>query len=138
MPSSGVSSQEGLAGEWVPGIGDDIEDARKRLGITDGQGVPPEALENPGVAVNHLIALASQQAGERVEAATLDPDVKLAGAIAAEINGQVLETDSGDLYVPTDSDEVADAETSALVSELEDDSLYHDDDESIEYERFES
>src|SRR5215204_1933988 len=114
------SGGEGLAGEWVPGLGDDIEESRKRLGITEGGGMPPEALENPGVAVNNLIALASQQAGERVEAATLDPSVKLARAIAAELKGQVLETDSGDLYLPLDDDVPNDAEIAALVAEVED------------------
>jgi len=69
--------------------------------------------------VDSAIAQAVQASAERVEAAQMTSEDRLAKAIARELKGQVLETDSTDLYVPTEDDEETDEATARLEAELE-------------------
>jgi hypothetical protein len=89
-------------------------------------------------AVDQAISQAVAQAGKKVVAASWSQEEKTAKAFCDELEARNMILSGNGLYVAEDDDEPAtDAETQALVAELDDDSLFHEDDDSIEYERAE-
>jgi hypothetical protein len=74
-----------------------------------------DAATNGGQMVDAAVAGAVTAASERVKAASLTAEQRMARAIAVELKGQILETDTGDLYVPTEDDIDHEAELEAFL-----------------------
>jgi hypothetical protein len=95
-----------------------------------------------GDVIDSAIGTAVAEAGERVEAVNLDPEVKLAKAIARELKGQVLETDAGDIYVEGSATPEETAQLEAELASDEDEligtdeegrDVYRDSNTGVEY-----
>jgi hypothetical protein len=82
-----------------------------------------DATTNGGQRVDDAIAGAVTAACERVKAAAMTSEQRMAKAIAAELRGQVLETGSGDLYVPTEDDIDHEAELEAFLEAPDEDQV---------------
>jgi hypothetical protein len=78
---------------------------------------------NGGAVLDNAIIESAKQANERVEEASLDPNVKLAKAIAAELQGQVLETTKGATYIPLADDVDHEGELEAYLEQPDDDEV---------------
>ena len=72
--------------------------------------------ENP---VNAAIMQAVEQAGQRVEAAALTAEQRMAKAIAAELRDQVITDDAGEETIYLDEPEATDEETAQLSAWLD-------------------
>jgi hypothetical protein len=79
--------------------------------------------EAGGQRVDQAIASVVAEAEARLEAASLTPERRMARAIAEELRGQVLETGSGDLYVPTEDDIDYQAELEAFLEAPDEDTI---------------
>jgi hypothetical protein len=97
---------------------DELERLSTQTDAVDGGGIV-----NAAIVQTHAAAQAA------VEAATVDPDVKLAKAIAAELKGHVIETSDADIFVggePTDDEQ---AEMEAYLAEPDEDEVVGTDSE---------
>lgn len=79
--------------------------------------------EAGGQRVDNAIASAVAEAEAKLEAASLTPERRMARAIAEELRGQVLETGSSDLYVPTEDDIDHEAELEAFLKAPDEDTI---------------